>query len=75
MRGDNTMFWLVIWRHKCYRVRHYGYVKADSANEAFDIAAAMLQNEYQITAVYKAGEPTPQSLCLNFTPPEYTLSG
>lgn len=71
------MLYIVYWRHKePPRMSHWAYVKADNANMAFDITAAKLQKDCQITAVYTAHtQPTSQNLCLNFELPEITLFG
>lgn len=58
----------VYWRHKENRDTHFGYVKAVSADHAYDIAMAKLQKGYIVTAVYPASENmiTPQALTVNF---------
>jgi hypothetical protein len=69
--------WQVYWRN-----RHggyysgFGYVKANTADEAYDITKAKLQKGCEVTAVYKASENwiTPQSITLNFVnTSEYTF--
>lgn len=69
------MMFLVCWRHEMPpRLRHFGYCEARTAKEAYNITAAKLQAGNHITAIYKAhSEPTPQSICINFTAPDYRL--
>ena len=73
------MIWQVYWRNRqngYYSA--FGYVKAKTADEAYDITTAKLQKGCEVTAVYEASENmiTPQSLTLNFTnAAEYTLFG
>ena len=65
----------VYWRNE-ERRRHWGYVRARTADEAYDFAAKKLRRGCTITAVYKASEHqiTPRSICLNFdNPAEYKL--
>ena len=61
--------WQVYWRnrHGGY-YSEFGYVKANTADEAYDIAKAKLQKECEVTAVYEASENwiTPYSITLNF---------
>lgn len=68
------MIYIVYWRHKePPRTRHFGYVEAVSAEDAYNIVSGMLQEGNHVTAVYKdPNGPTPQSLCLNFKAPDYT---
>lgn len=58
----------VYWRHKVNRDVHFGYVKAVSADAAFDIVTEKLREGYNVTAVYESSENaiTPQSLTINF---------
>ena len=69
--------WQVYWRNR--QVGYYSgfcYVKANTADEAYDITKAKLQKGCEVTAVYEASENmiTPQSITLNFSnTSEYTL--
>ena len=69
--------WQVYWRNRqVSKNAVVGYVKANSRNEAYEIAKEKLQKECEITAVYEASESwiTPQSLTINFMNiEEYTL--
>lgn len=71
--------WQVCWRSRQNGYQSaFGYVKARSADEAYDITKAKLQKGFEVTAVYEATENmiTPQSLTLNFAnTAEYTLFG
>jgi len=71
--------WQVYWRNRqngYYSA--FGYVKANTADEAYDITKAKLQKGCEVKAVYEASENmiTPQSMTLNFAnTSEYTLLG
>lgn len=61
--------WQVYWRDRRTGLDPvHGYVRAESRDEAYDIAMSMLQEGYEVTAVYEATENqiTPQSLTVNF---------
>lgn len=59
------------------RRRFNGFVIAGSRDEAYDIVDDRLREGYTVTHVYEASwnHVTPQSLCINFRAPEYTLFG
>ena len=61
--------WQVYWRDRRTGLDPaHGYVKAESRDDAYDIAKSMLREGYEVTAVYEATENwiTPQSLTMNF---------
>lgn len=71
--------WQVHWRNRKNGYQSgFGYVKANTPDEAYDITRAKLQKGCEVTAVYEASESmiVPQSLTLNFVnKSEYTLFG
>ena len=71
------MYYQVTWMNKETRRRFTGFVQAGSRDDAFDIVSRRLREGYVVTHVYKAtgNEITPQSLCINFRAPGYTLFG
>ena len=48
------MIYQVFWRHKENRDTHYGYVRANSRDHAYDIMTSRLAEGYTVTAVYEA---------------------
>lgn len=72
------MIYQVYWMNKeDHAERHHGFVVADSRDDAYWIASKALQAGYVVTHVYESSENmvTPQSLCINFKAPDYTLFG
>lgn len=72
------MIYQVYWMNKeDHAERHHGFVEAGSHDEAYWIATKALQAGYVVTHVYDASwnMVTPQSVCLNFKEPDYTLFG
>lgn len=69
------MIYQVYWMNKETRERFNGFVEAPGTVSAYTIVAGKLQKGHVITAVYKSSENavTPQSLCINFRAPEYTI--
>lgn len=72
------MIYQVYWMNKeDHAERHHGFVIADSRDDAYWTATKALQAGYVVTHVYEASwnMVTPQSVCLNFKEPDYTLFG
>jgi len=69
------MLYIAYWRTRERKVV-WGYVKAKSHKEAYEIVTKSLQSGCYVTHVYEAHtDPTPQNLCINFEPDQPYLFG